>query len=90
MSLISTMTMAELKLIEDNRKPSLSAGSLADTISLLISVDNLKPKMTKRGLRRDLPNDGLRMKIRRAGVWPMIERRLKGHSLERGRDGWKI
>jgi len=78
MSLISTMTMAELKLIEDNRKPSLSAGSLADTISLLISiVDNLKPKMTKRGLRRDLPNDGLRMKIRGAGVWPMIERRLK-------------
>ncbi len=59
--------MAELKLIEDNHKPSLSAGSLADTISLLLSIVEDKPKMTKRGLRRDLPNDGLRMKIRGAG-----------------------
>ena len=66
MSFISTMTMAELKLIEDNHKPSLSAGSLADAISLLLSIVD-KPKMTKRGLRRDLPNDGLRMKIRGAG-----------------------
>ena len=38
--------MAELKLIEDNPKLSLSAESSADTISLLLSIVD-KPKMTK-------------------------------------------